>query len=406
MKKQILILILFVAAIVAGTSNSYGQLPTVPTYDNALSVSLDSCLSPTILSCWDSVSALHPAPGVEYTYSITSDDYAGSGSETVHWFVIENSDLGTINPSADISTLSTNGVIDPADGSEYLLTASGSYDVPTQTSDSVTLSWNYFDGTTNIVLLVAYVEDAVNCTNNMEVYRIMPEFNFTLDIAAIDQDDNTFYRDTAAPAEECVSPIESAYYTPGADVGDGTLTVDYGENYVYFIVNAANFVGGWQPTFSFDYDGTGGQAVITDAAWTYYGSETSTTASDWNPITVSSGASSAPVIAGGASASINDLNSVNAGGECIIVRAHLDYGTDYENVDLTRVTVTVDGIMYDAANDNYTNNALADYGPDTNSDGTCDQVTGDDISYYNITPRPDVNELDPTPFEQKTGEDQ
>ena len=58
--------------------------------------------------------------------------------------------------------------------------------------------------------------------------------------------------------EECVSPVESATYA----IGDVGLTVDYGENYVFFGVNAANFTGSWASNFLM----TNGQILLLD--WT------------------------------------------------------------------------------------------------------------------------------------------
>ena len=414
MKKQILILILFVAAIVAGTSKSYGQ------YDVSLSALLDSCLTPVALDC-DSASALRPAPGEWYTYEIESIDYDNTGNEKVHWFVVDYNDFSTdslINTMNDITHL-PGTYIDPGDGTgEFLLDASSSYNVdfatPVSTSDTVQLQWQYFDGQANVVLLVAYVEDEAGCTDNIEVYRIIPEPAFTLDIAGIDQTDNSFVRDTATPASECVSPIESAWYTPAANPaspGDGMLTVDYGENWLYFVVNAANFVDSWDPTFDFSYDGLG---TITSAAWTYPAAVTNAASSAWHTIDIASGATDYVVGGGGdaSGASIDgqgDGTSVGPAGECIVVRVQVDHGTLDENIVTRRLTVRVNGIMYDPAqdalgNDPYLTTTLADFGPDDNGDGACDQVLFDDVANYDITPRPDVNEVDPTPFEQKTPE--
>ncbi len=405
MKKQFLFLILFVAAIVAGTTRTEAQ---------TLSDLLDSCIVPTPLDC-DSASALRPAPGESYTYTISSDDYAGSGAELVHWFVIDYNDLtaasdSIVNSIGDVSHLS--GYIDPGDGlGEFLLTSDAAYNVDFatgQTSDVVTLSWQYFDGQANVVLLVAYVEDAVNCTNNMEVFRIIPEPSFTLDIAAYDEDLDIYARDTANAADECVSPIESAWYVPGtnpADPGDGTLNVDYGENWVYFVVNAANFVDSWMPTFQFAYDGPGGTGILS-ADWTYYSGETSATG--WNSIDIGTGVTNYVVGGGGGAAGPTNAQgdgiSVGAAGECIVVRVGIDHGQTDEGLVTRRLTVSVNGIMYDPAattGTEYDNTTLADFGPDQDAVPGCDQVDFDDTSVFDITPRPEVTEVDPTPFEQK-----
>ena len=418
MKKQILILTFFVAAILAG-NNAFGQ------YDVALAAALDSCLVPTPLDC-DSAWALQPAPGEEYTYTISSTDYENSGNELVHWFVIDYNDLlaespadSIVNTINDISHLTSKNFIDLGDGNgDFILTSetgvyNSAFGVGSNTQDSVTISWKYFDGQANVVLLVAYVRDSINCTDNMEVYRIIPEPAFTLDIAAIDQTDYSFHSDTTAPAEECVSPIESAVYQPagiGAQPGDGTLTVDYGENWLYFIVNAANFVDSWDPTFDFDYDGLG---TITSAAWTYPLASANTTAGAWHNIDLASGATDFVSGGGGTAAGVaNNVlgagDAVGAEGECIIVRVQVDHGIADENLITRRLTVRVNGIMYDPSttgatsdDDWFTNNNLADFGPDGDGDNVCDQILFDDYQYFDITPRPEVIEVDPTPFEIK-----
>jgi hypothetical protein len=415
MKKQILFMMfLSLALIFAGVNKSFGQ------NDDALTT-VPSCITPVTHTCFGAADALHPSVGVPYTYTITSTDYLNSGNETVHWFVVNNADLGANGiVAADQDTSHLHALIDKADGNGYLLSADGAYNDVEQTSDAVTLSWNYFDGQTEVVLLVAYVEDAINCTNNIEVYRIFPEFNFTLDVAGIDQDAGTTHMPTDDPANECVSPIFSASYAPGAadpaSPGDGTVTVDYGQNYVYFMVNAANFTGAWHPIFDFAYDGAG---TIQQAHWTY--PNAATTAGTWNEIDISGGltdvTSVAKIIGGGGAAAADgtaanvasDLTAVGTAGECIIVRVLVDHGTDAENVVLRTVTLTVDGIMYDpsaASGSEYANTGYADVGADTTGDGVCDAVDNDDSVGVQITPRPDINESDPTPFEQKTGEDQ
>lgn len=404
MKKQFLILILFVAAIVAGTTSASAQ------YDNVLSSLLDSCIVPTPLEC-DSADALHPNPGVPYTYTISSEDTdPANNTELVHWFVIDYNDLtadSLVNSIGDISHLT----IDPGNGAgEFLLNSDAAYNVDFatgQTSDVVELTWQYFDGLNNVVLLVAYVEDAVNCTNNMEVFRIVPTPAFTLDIAAYDQDADIYARDTASPADECVSPIESAWYVPATPPALGELNVDYGENWVYFVVNAANFVDSWNPEWEISYDGLGGNAILT-ADWTYYGSETNT--SGWHSIDITNGTSDY-VIGGGSTAGDGVADSiqgagtaVGAAGECIVVRVGIDHGQTDENLVARRVTISVDGTMYDpaaaAAGDPvYATATLRDLDPD--GSGGCDYVDNYDTSVFEITPRPEVTEVDPTPFENK-----
>ncbi|WP_319230938.1 hypothetical protein [Draconibacterium orientale] len=432
MKKQILFLTLFVATILGGM-NAYGQDPTVE-YDDALTT-VPGCITPTTLTCFGTASALTPVAGREYTYTITSEDTdAANNTEKVHWFVVDNADLATtgiINGTGTAPDMShLTALIDPADGSEWLVSAeTGVYNIPVtetspNTADEISLTWNYFDGQNNVILLVAYVYDAVNCTNNIEVYRIFPQIQFTLDIAAIDQDEGTVNGPDDVVADECVSPIESASYAVGAadpaSPGEGLLTVDYGENYAYFMVNAANFTGAWNPLFDFTYTGVGS---IVSADWAYPAAADNNAATAWNAINFPTGAdghtitdaTSTPIIAGGGDtdgAAINTvaaLDTVGVLGECIVVRVRIDHGTSAENTVLRTLTVTVDGTMYDPTAtdpaDAYANTSLEDFGPNASGTGTaCEQVDNDDVISFNITPRPNIITTDPTPFEQNTGD--
>ena len=100
MKKQILILTFFVAAILAGMS-SFAQS------DDALTA-VPTCITPTTLTCFGTADALHPAVGVPYTYTINSTVGGVETNEKVHWFVVDNADLaatGIINSIADMTHL-------------------------------------------------------------------------------------------------------------------------------------------------------------------------------------------------------------------------------------------------------------------------------------------------------------
>ena len=52
-------------------------------------------------------------------------------------------------------------------------------------NSSISIAWKYFDGVTDQVILVAYVEGSDGCTNNMAVFRIIPTPAFTIDIASV-----------------------------------------------------------------------------------------------------------------------------------------------------------------------------------------------------------------------------
>ena len=363
MKKQILILTFFVAAFLAG-NNAFGQVLYDANYVEGVSV---ACTPAVGLSCATDADPLHPLPGEVYTYAVTLTAGA-STTPTIHWFVTD-----------DLDVISVNGVLTTdidAIGGDYVLTAgadpgtatNAKYNDATNTTPTIDISWNSFPGTTP-VLLVAHVYDEIACTDNIEVWRIEPTFGFTLDIAGL-LDDGTL------GAEECVSPIVSAIYD-----GSANLTMDYGDNYVYFTVNAANFVDSWMPTMSASYTGTG---TVSDIEWAYPDQAILGTAGaasgTWNSATTAVDASSA---SGG---------TVGAGGECIIVRVNVDHGStenDYLAGSQT-VTLSIDGIMSDPAAvgtaTEYTNGNLADLDEPTTGTACANDIT--DEATYTITPRP------------------
>lgn len=361
MKKQILFLAVFVLAIFLAGTKSYGQV----TYSKNLT-GAPACAVAQPLSC-ATEDELHPLPGKKYTYSVNVNGGVPPVGTKIEWFVTDQ--------SAIISTPATPGqpvlqTTRDLAGGKYVLTASTPYNDPNNTSPSVEISWKSFDAITNKVILVAYVTDKDGCTNNVEVYRIEPSFAFTLDIMAL-LDNGT------AGSTECVSPVESASY-------DGTnVTIDYGENWVFYSVNAANFVDSWMPSFSVvNYTGGGGTGAVpvADIQWAYPADAQANTA--WHPVTDKVQAQ----IAGGA---------VGAVGECIVVRVRIDHATNENDAANSVLTFGVDGVMFDPAAlpaAAYTNPALKDL--DNIATAPCTNTVTDQAD-YTLTPRPAVTTLSP-----------
>lgn len=359
MKKQILILAMFTLALIFAGPKSYGQ------DINYLNVGTTDCPVPAVLNCAGaSGSELSPLPGVTYTYTVnvvpgvTAPGY-------VQWFVTDESAL--INATGVIP-----GIMELNDGtSPYLLNATAlAYNSTTNTASTIDISWKSFNGTANQVLLVAYVKGngTPGCSDNIEVWRIEPTFAFRLEIAGMLPDGTV---PPTGNASECLTPVQSAVY-------NGTnLTMDYGDNYVFFVVSAASFVHSWQPTFNVVSTGTA--AGLGDLQWAYP-SQAILAAGTWN-------AATDPVLAQDGTGAVGDA------GECIIVRVHLDHG-NVENDLLTTVTLTVDGIMRDVDNNNYTNPAYADLDNGANAGDPC-RVGSYDSAVYELTPRPNITEVNP-----------
>jgi len=369
MKKQILILTFFVAAILAG-SNAFGQVDY--SADKYLTAGSPDCATPEVLTCDTGEDELHPLPGVTYSYGVTVNPLVVNGA--IHWFVTDDLNVidGATGPNPILTTTRDDGT---GAGNYILLAESGVYDNAANTQATIDISWQAFDPST-VVLLVAYVTDEDGCTDNIEVYRIEPTFGFTLDIEAM-FDDGTL--DGTGTADECVSPVESAVYD-----GTANLTMDYGENWVFFSVNAANFVHSWLPEFStINYTGAGtvddGSIDPESFQWAYPADAAANT--NWNDASV-------PVLAQNASGAVGDA------GECIVVRVRIDHGNDELDTPTGGATLTfgVNGTMYDptlAVGSEYTNTNFDDLGNGA-AGSPCPQVDFDDQADYTLTPRPEI----------------
>lgn len=408
MKKQILTLTFLTLAIVFAGMKSYAQVAkpyvTVPT-------ALPSCITPETLSgC--SANALQPVQGETYDYTVTTT----AGTDIVRWFVVNNTTMEAAGDSL-VSSLTGvlaagNAAIDDGSGSDpYIYSVvSGTYESGGAAGNTtLQLQWKYFDGVTEEILLVAYVEAADGCSNNIGVFRIIPEPAFTIDVASVDEAGANPAGPSDAANSECVSPIESAVYNGSGTTPDQLLTVDYGENWVFFVVNGANYFDSWMPEFVIDY--AGGTAPTAEASWAYLADATSTTATDWNTLTGSlnggTWTSANPVIAGASAASPGAVGGgvvPAAGGECIVVRVRLDWGIDIEHdgADGT-ISFAANGIAYDGDNTSGTFfDDRTNFEDLHHVDCATDGFTNDAVDYI-ITPRPQVEEGTPTQ-EIKTGQ--
>ena len=394
-------------AVLAGTTSAFAQYLTVPDGDGLGTI---ECLTPTSLSNCTGVDELHPVQGVEYTYTVATTTSPG---DFVRWFVVNNEDVtaggdSLINYMQQIIPAG-DPYIDPADGTgDYILSlgTNNDYDDITKTNNSIDITWKFFDGhQPHEILLVAYVEAADGCSNNIAVYRIIPTPSFTLDIAVLNDNGDSIAGPNDPVTNECVSPIESATYTSTDDNAPGSLlTVDYGENWVYYVVNGANFIDSWQPRFQITYDG--GRDSM-EAEWTYIQAATNTAASAWHGIDIGAGTSPDDVIAGGGNVDGTPVNAAGAnvvsapGGECIVIRVRIDYGTTHEHDNaISTLEVAVDGTMRNP-DGTYT----ADNGYDDLHYADCaDDDFANDVVDYEILPRPEAEAGTPDP-EQKTGDE-
>ncbi len=363
MKKHILLLM---ATIMVSFTVAMGQ-PLQPSTATALSAIPTFCATPTPVSCTSD--ALRPVPGSPYTYSITvpnSTEFA-QGLK-YRWFVTQDPNILTTTGGATSFTSD----IKPGDGTGiHIQSAVANYNDLVNGSNQIVITWKSFVHVASApVLVVIYVVGEDGClTNNMEVYEIQPVHAFTLDIANMASDGTI----VASGHETCVSPVESAIYNPGTK----TMAMNYGTNYLYFAVNAANFTDSWLPEFQLS--GHGGRTTTIE----WQRPALANVATGWNAATVAVQATA------GAGA------SVGAAGECIIVRVTIAHAAEETIADLT-ITLAVNGIMNDPTRSDL---AVADYTDRTfedvhHADCTADGFTND-IANQVIKQRPDLNSSTP-----------
>lgn len=358
MKKQILFLAILVMAILA-TTTIFGQNPIQPIPYTALTAVPTACPAPTPVTCPSD--AIHPIPGNPYEYSIEVPTNLGAGATfRYRWFVTQDPNI--ITTTGGVTSITSN--IEAATGTGlHVQSAVTNYNDIAAGSNTITITWKSFThDPTQPVLVVIYVEGDDGClTNNVEVYQIEPIHAFTLDIANMAPDGTL----PGANYVSCVSPVYSAIYTAGS------LTMNYGTNYLYFAVTAANFTDSWLPSFQLTGIAAPRTAVVE---WQY--PNLANVATGWHDATV-------PVVASGGAGS-----SVGAAGECIIVRVTVNNNTE-ETVAAAPISLAVNGVMNDPTT------VAADYTAlayeDVHFTGcTADGFTND-IANQILSPRPNVN---------------
>ena len=208
MKKQILILVLFVMATFAGVNNSYGQCAP---------------------------GAFSPAAGVAYEYDVTVTGTAGATEKLYNWYVTKNVNIlsaiiaagtdFTVNAGANLSTYNETLVANAA-----------------ATYPKISLTWTTLAiaSTDPYYLVVKYSEkNASACTvENMRVWEIKPINTFLLAIAGSDVAGNV------ANNFACAANVKTALVNTPATP---TVTYTFDVNTIYYKVTASGAAGVWTP---------------------------------------------------------------------------------------------------------------------------------------------------------------
>lgn len=228
MKKQLLILI--VLAIFAGTNQIFAQ---------ATGGSI-----PRPISC--ATGPFNPIAGVPYDYSATVNPVDGNA----YWYATTS------------TTFMAGGAItavQEAIGGTYVEAATNyqaSAAVPAPGTTTTNITWNSV-GLANatvgaadppeLFVVVNYDAPATGCANNMKVYPIRPINAFTVDIRNI-EDASQVPLDYDLTDEQCAPGVVSAEWTANP-APNGSIDYDFGINYLYFEVIAANFTDFYTPSF-------------------------------------------------------------------------------------------------------------------------------------------------------------
>jgi hypothetical protein len=280
-------------------------------------------------------------------------------------------------------------LIEANDGTGTHIQATGTgYNNTATGTNIMNITWKSFThDPAQPVFLVIYVENDDCPTDNIKVYMIQPVHAFTLDIANLLPDGTS-----PATVDVCVAPVSGASY----DVATQTVLMNYGVNYMFYAVNAANYTDSWLPSFQPAGAALRDTRVITAVEWAYPADAVTNTNWHTSTLTGTIWTSTDPVEVQSATS-----NSVGQAGECIVVRMTIA-NNRVETTVTEPMTFAVDGVMLDPVNNNYTNSAaFGDIHYAANpTGGVCPWFDGftNDITTQNLAPRPDINAVNPTPF--------
>lgn len=238
MKKQILLSVFFLAAIIASLNSAYAQ-----TYKNPLPA---AWAAPT---CGGS--EYFPTIGETYNYkvSITNDEgYNGGG--TYDWYVTQ--DLNLLNKTA----LTTPG--------DITLTAGTA-------NDNINIKWNSTSLGSIYYVVIHYTEtstESPNCEkDNIKVFPVSPINGFWLDIDAATAADGTgMPADNATSFEVCTDDVFSAVITTAGDINTAVVEYTFGTTTLYAIIHAAGYEGPF--TGNLVLSGLENDQVATISGWT------------------------------------------------------------------------------------------------------------------------------------------
>ncbi len=366
MKKQFLLLIV---AFFAAVSMSWGQAKMVH-----VSIPQGSTCTPT---------AERPVAGVPFAYQVSVNPNAG----TYRWWATKDANFITAPGVDNTSTALTvaSGDLMSSTSANYntnqvgaangaVVTITWSDDILSRTAKGVLVgSPGSTSAPTSTFVAFHYTSASGECADNFKAYEIDPVHAFTVDIRNI-TDDTRVIQGYGTDVSQCPAGVASATYT----VGTG-MQYNYGIDYMYYEVVAANFSSFWVPTYTVSGTAT---AQVTSIEYTYADPSTwGTSSPTWT--TVNSG------WAGGTHFEVDPSVSSTQNGVSVFLRMTIRNNT-YEGINQRAVTLIVDGQNSVQKWDinNGTGNACVDV-------GAADQA---DRATQNLLVRPNVTPVNPGTF--------
>lgn len=341
MKKQILILVLAFFAI--GISTVYGQ-----------NTSAKAGSAPnTLTGCADD--ALHPIAGKPYTYKLTATP--GGGNYT--WWATTDPNFITTTGTTTTTNLSTHLKSPTTTPTGTVLSATSANYATSGTSDEVTITWSSsILGTTVFntapTFVVGYYEaTGTNCADNLKVYQLDPKNGFVVDIKNIDGTSILAY---GATDSQCLDDVRGAKFNGTA------MEYDYGTNYLYYEVVAANFSEEWTPAFTLTGNHTAQTPTIE---WSYDGPTAWSATTVWNP----------------ASTKVVTTETNTSGGVSIYVRVTMK-NNNYEGIADRPITLAVSGTNKEGL--------LDVMNADCSTPATAALAAADDTAVQTLTARPAI----------------
>jgi len=364
MKKQLVILIAAIFAV--SFTTAFGQVisPNPRVVDIV-------CLG---------ADALHPMAGTPYSYEVNVPTPAGTKEYT--WFVTQ--DKNFITAGALTSNIQTTA------GSFLAVTGAG-YNNAATGSTTLSLTWKSFVYDPAMpVFVVIQVKSTVagQCSpNNLKVFKIQPVNSFTLDVANVGVDKTTV-SPYSTTIDLCLSNMVSSFY----DVADDKVKTDFGVDYLYFVVTAANFSISWRP--SVQLSGIAAGETVTAVEW-FRPTDAAFATAEAMPLVGAEYVATNPVLA------LNPSGTVGTAGEGIVIRVTVDHtngASIYEGIADETITLAIDGKTLLASATPLGDVHFSSTIPAANA--LCGKEDGYlyDMATQVLKARPDIQAVTPTPF--------